>query len=87
MPKSKGRKTKASRRPYVPPPKTKKKPKASSPKWYAGLTIGLMLFGVGIIVLNYMGMIPGAGGQTYAVFLWVGLGVISAGFIAATRLR
>jgi len=86
MPKSKGRK-KPKSRPYVPPPKAKAKAKGASPKWYIGLTIGLMLFGVLIIVLNYMGLVPGSGGATTPVYLWVGLAIISGGFIASTRLR
>jgi hypothetical protein len=43
-----------------------------------------MLAGVLLIVLNYMGAVPGG---TQQHWLWVGLGVIAAGFVAATRWR
>jgi hypothetical protein len=42
------------------------------------------LAGVLIIVLNYMGAVPGGTQQHY---LWIGLGVIAVGFVAATRWR
>ena len=44
----------------------------------------LALFGVGLvgIMLNYLGLLPGGASNVY---LFVGLGFIVAGFIAATR--
>ena len=81
MPQSKQRK-KQARRPYVPTPE-KKKPKAS-PRWYGVLILGVMLAGVFSIVLNYMGIMPGG---THPFWLWVGLGLIAAGFGGATRWR
>jgi hypothetical protein len=81
MPKSKGRQ-KRSTRPYAAPP-PKKRPKAS-PRWYGFLVLGLILVGVLVIVLNYMGAVPGG---TQQHWLWIGLGVIAAGFVAATRWR
>lgn len=85
VPKSKTRKKKRDRnRPHAAPPE-KRKPR-ESPSWYPFFFLGLMGFGVLVIVLNYMGMIPGTGG-TEPVFLWVGLGFIAAGFLAATKYR
>jgi len=81
MPKSRQRQ-KRSTRGYAPPP-TKRKPK-SSPRWYGFLVLGLILVGVLLIVLNSMGAVPGGTQQHY---LWIGLGVIAAGFVAATRWR
>ncbi len=82
MPKSKSRQ-RGSRRPYAAPA-PRKKPKAS-PAWYGFLVLGLMVVGVAMIVLNYMGLMPP--GETQQVWLWVGLGFIAAGFIAATQWR
>jgi hypothetical protein len=81
MPKSRQR-TKRRSRPYAPPP-TRRRPKAS-PRWYGYLVLGLILVGVAVIVLNYMDFIPGG---TQQHWLWVGLGVIAAGFVAAVRWR
>jgi len=81
MPKSRQR-NKRSSRPYAAPP-TKGKPKPS-PRWYGYLVLGLILFGVLVIVLNYMGIVPGGTQQHY---LWIGLGFIAAGFAAATQWR
>lgn len=84
MPKSKNR-PKPKRRSYVPPPKVKKR--KASPRWYPYLVLGLMFLGVAIIVLNYVGLVPGTGGAAASLYLWVGLGLIAAGFIAATGWR
>ena len=81
MPKSRQRQ-KRSTRPYAAPP-PKKKPK-SSPRWYGVLVLGLILAGVFVIVLNYMGAVPGG---TQQHWLWIGLGIIATGFVAATQWR
>ncbi|HEX6230756.1 MAG TPA: cell division protein CrgA [Actinomycetota bacterium] len=81
MPKSRGRQKRSSR-PYAAP-QTKKRPKAS-PRWYGFLVLGLMALGVAIIVLNYMDVVPGG---TQQHWLWIGLGIIAAGFGAATQWR
>lgn len=81
MPKSKGRQRDRRRSFAAPPPK--RKPKAS-PRWYGFLVLGLMLLGVAMIVLNYMGLMPG---DTRQLWLWLGLGFIAGGFIAATQWR
>ena len=84
MPKSKQRQ-KPQRRAYVPPAKVKKK--KPSPRWYPFLMLGLIFAGVAIIVLNYMGLVPGSGGVAGPQYLWIGLGLIAAGFIASTGYR
>ncbi len=81
MPKSKSRQ-RDRRRPYAAPP-PKKRPK-SSPRWYGFLVLGLMIVGVLMIVANYMGLLPG---DTRQLWLWLGLGFIAAGFVAATQWR
>lgn len=81
MPKSRQRPKRRSRQ-YAPPP-TRRRPKPS-PRWYGYLVLGLILLGVATIVLNYMDFIPG-GTQSY--WLWVGLGIIAAGFVAAVGWR
>ncbi|HEX6331757.1 MAG TPA: cell division protein CrgA [Actinomycetota bacterium] len=81
MPKSRQRQKRTSR-PYAPPP-PKKRPKAS-PRWYGFVVLGVILLGVALIVLNYMDVVPGG---TRSLWLWVGLGLIAAGFAAATRWR
>jgi hypothetical protein len=78
MPKSKSRKKTSSRR-YQLAPSAKKKHR-SSPGWYGPLILGMMALGVLVIVLNYVGLIPGTDGTTPA-WLWVGLGLIATGFI------
>jgi FtsH-binding integral membrane protein len=82
MPRSRQRQRKTSR-PYAPPP-TKAKPKASH-RWYGYFVLGLIVLGVLIIVLNYANFLLPGGTQQH--WLWVGLGFIGAGFIAATRWR
>lgn len=81
MPESKSR-PKQNRRSYVPPPPKKKRKK--SPHWYGFLVIGIMVAGVAVIVLNYMGLMPG---NTSSSWLWTGLGGIALGFVAATQWR
>jgi hypothetical protein len=43
-----------------------------------------MGLGVLVIVLNYMGLVPG---DTQQLYLWLGLGLIAVGFALATQLR
>ena len=79
MPKSKSKRSR-----YQPPPKPKPKP---SPRWLGVLILSLMAIGVAMIVLNYLGLIPGTGGVATNMYLWIGLGVIAVGFMAATQWR
>ena len=66
---------------YTPPiPKERK----VSPTWVPVLMF--TLFGLGIIVIltNYLGLLPGKAKNEY---LLLGLGLITGGFIVATRYR
>jgi len=73
-------KSKSKRNRYQAPPRKKPKP---SPKWFGILILGTMFAGVIVIVLNYLGVVPG--GQTSPVWLFTGLGLIALGFIMATQ--
>ena len=76
-------KSKAKRRRYQPPPRKKRKP---SPKWFGPTILGFMFAGVIVIVLNYLGLMPGTQGATN-LYLFVGLGLIALGFAASTQWR
>jgi hypothetical protein len=66
---------------YTPPvPKELKE----SPRWYPVLLVGLLIAGMAVILLNYLGVLPGGAKNAY---LLVGLALITLGFIAATRYR
>jgi hypothetical protein len=57
-----------------------------SPPWYGALILALLIVGVAVIVLNYLGHIPGvAHGSPWG--LVAGLVMIFAGFLLATRYR
>lgn len=53
-----------------------------SPWWVPALMVGFFAAGVIIILINYLGLI---GGHANNVYLFVGLGLIVAGFITSTR--
>jgi hypothetical protein len=77
-------KSKSKRRTYQPPPKKKPKP---SPRWLGIAVLGVLVAGVAVIVLNYLGieqLLPGAPRNLY---LWGGLGAIALGFGLATQWR
>jgi len=65
MPVSRGRQRKRAPRYRAAPQQAKKRHKAS-PRWYGPLLITLMALGVVVIVLNYIGLIPGTGGDASA---------------------
>ncbi|HEX9891758.1 MAG TPA: cell division protein CrgA [Actinomycetota bacterium] len=79
MPKSKSKRSR-----YQAPSPPKPRP---SPRWVAPVILSILFAGVLVIVLNYLGLIPGTGGQARNLYLWIGLGMIAVGFGAATRLR
>jgi Cell division protein CrgA len=54
----------------------------SSPPWYPYFVLVLFLAGIVVILLNYLGLIAGHANNWW---LLLGLGLIVAGFIAATR--
>ena len=64
---------------YTPPIPREQK---VSPLWVPILMFTLLGLGVLVIVLNYVGLMPG---ETSNMYLLVGLGLITAGFITATN--
>jgi hypothetical protein len=64
---------------YTPPIPREQK---VSPIWVPILMFTLLGLGVVVIVLNYVGLLPG---DTSNGYLLLGLGLITAGFIAATN--
>jgi len=66
---------------YTPPVPMSEK---VSPPWVAPLMFALLGIGVAIIVLNYLGLLPGATDNWY---LLVGLGFILGGIVTATQLH
>ena len=83
-------KSKSKRRRYQPPPRKKPKP---SPRWYGALILFVMLLGVAVIVLNYLGILPLTGTGLFKNLmtktwpLFTGLGMIALGFLLATQWR
>ena len=66
---------------YTPPvPKQYKE----SPRWVPVLLLAFLVLGMCTIVGNYLGLLPGGAQNGY---LFVGLGLITCGFITATRYR
>ena len=74
MPKSKGRRK--PKRIVTPPPVHHEE--KVSPTWYVALMFSLMAIGVLVIILNYIGAVPG--GQK-SIYLYSGLGAIAVGFL------
>ena len=66
---------------YTPP--TPKQTKVS-PRWVPVLMGAFLLVGALIILLNYVGVLPGSVTNWY---LLVGLALITAGFVTATQWR
>ena len=54
----------------------------SSPRWYPIFILALFAVGLVGIMLNYLGILPGGASNVY---LFIGLGFIVLGFVAATR--
>ncbi len=50
--------------------------------WVPAMFFTLLLGGVGVIVLHYLGALPGG---TQAYQLWIGLGLITVSFAVATQ--
>jgi cell division protein CrgA len=84
MPVSKGRK-KANKRPTPPSHKpTALNEKGPSPAWYVGIMFGLMAVGIVIILINYIGILPGG---TRNIYLLTGLAGIGIGFTMTMNYR
>jgi hypothetical protein len=76
--------SKSKRRRYQAPPKKKPKP---SPKWFGWTILSIMGVGVVMIVLNYLGLLPGEHGTANNLYLFLGLGFIAIGFLMSTAWR
>lgn len=76
MPRSKSKRSR-----YTPPPPKKAPP---SPKWVPVVMFILLGAGMIFVVINYLGLLPGGAKNSY---LFVGLGLITAGFMLATQWR
>lgn len=75
MPKSKGRrKPKQHTQPAKPEPAKHKE----SPTWYVAIMFGFMVLGALVVILNYIGLVPGG---TDSIWLYSGLGLIGVGFV------
>jgi hypothetical protein len=55
-----------------------------SPKWVPILMFSLLIAGMLVIIANYLEVLPGDAKNTY---LFLGLGMITGGFITATKYR
>ena len=76
MPQSKSKRSR-----YTPPP-PKKRP--ASPLWMGVAIATLLLVGLFVVVVNYLGLLPGDAENRYLI---VGLVLISTGFMMATGYR
>jgi hypothetical protein len=65
---------------------TKRRPTGAdhSPRWYGWLLLGLLIFGMLVITLNYLQVLPGSTSSWYLV---VGLVAMFSAFYLATRYR
>jgi hypothetical protein len=79
VPESKNR-----RRTAPPPAASKPAAKGPSPLWVQTLMFALIGVGVFVIVANYFEILPGEPNNWY---LLLGIGYVTAGFIAATAVR
>jgi hypothetical protein len=73
--------SKAKRSRYTPPPPKKK---AASPLWVPVVMAALMITGLLVVLVNYLGGLPGEQENRY---LLLGLGLITGGFVLATTYR
>ncbi len=81
MPQSKSRpkaKAKPNKTRYTPPPPKKAPP---SPLWFGVAITTFLLVGLMLVVLNYIGLLPGEAENRYLI---IGLAFISVGFMMAT---
>ncbi|HZJ27140.1 MAG TPA: cell division protein CrgA [Acidimicrobiia bacterium] len=73
--------SKSKRSRYTPPSPKKKPP---SPLWIPVMMFSLLLVGTLIVIVNYLGVLPGDQQNRY---LFLGLAEITGGFVMATRYR
>jgi hypothetical protein len=75
----------------TPPPKpgryTAPKPKTAkrSPLWVPATMFACLGLGVAVVIGNYFELLPG--GEAHTAYLFVGLGLMVAGFGLSTQLR
>jgi hypothetical protein len=68
----------------APVPESKRGP---SPPWVPVLMFGLWVVGLSMILLNYMGVLPGSDSGGNGWYLVGGLGLILGGIVTATQYR
>ena len=78
---TKAKAAKAKRSRYTPPTPQKAPP---SKLWVPVTMFTMMVVGVLVVILNYLELLFGEASNN---FLFVGLGLITGGFILSTRLR
>ncbi|HEX9681921.1 MAG TPA: cell division protein CrgA [Acidimicrobiales bacterium] len=66
---------------YTPPP-VRERQMGENPRWVPVTMFGSMGVGAVMIVVNYLGVLPGGADNIY---LLVGLALITVGFVAATQ--
>ncbi len=69
------------------PPGTRSASKGPSPRWVPVLMFGLWTVGLLVIILNYMGVLPGSADGGNGWYLVGGLTAILAGIMVATQYR
>lgn len=77
MPESKSKRSR-----YTAPAPKKKPP---SKLWLPVTMFTMLGTGMVVVVLNYLGLLPGGDAQNS--YLFIGLGLIAGGFLLSTRLR
>lgn len=70
---------------YTPPTTAAKR--GPSPRWVPVLMFALWGLGLLLIVLNYMGVLPGTDDGSNGWYLIAGLGSVLAGIMVATQYR
>ena len=73
--------SKSKRSRYTPPPEKHDPP---SRLWVPTAMFTLWALGLAIVILNYTSLLPGGAANSY---LFLGLGILTAGFLLATRFR
>jgi hypothetical protein len=73
--------SKSKRSRYTPPPPKKAPP---SPIWVPTAMFALLLGGCFVVIINYLGLLPGGAHNRYLI---LGLVEICAGFVFATKYR
>ena len=74
--------SKSKRSRYTPPPQKKAPP---SQLWVPVTMFTMMLTGLVVVIGNYLELLPGR--EASNNFLFLGLGLITGGFIFSTKLR